>query len=87
MFNIIGAYINKLTKDDVNKFAISKGANLSNEELEFTYSFIKKNWKDVLKNPSIFDIERYSKYYSNDNFIKIKQVFNEYFQKFSSYLK
>lgn len=87
MFNIIGAYINKLTKDDVNKFAISKGANLSNEELEFTYSFIKKNWKDILKNSSIFDIERYSKYYSNDNFIKIKQVFNEYFQKFSSYLK
>lgn len=78
MFNIIGAYINKLTKDDINKFAISKGANLSNEELEFTYSFIKKNWKDVLKNPSIFDIERYSKYYSKDNFIKIKQVFNEY---------
>lgn len=87
MFNIIGAYINKLTKEDINKFAISKGANLSNEELEFTYSFIKKNWKDILKNPSIFDIERYSKYYSNDNFIKIKQVFNEYFQKFSSYLK
>lgn len=87
MFNIIGAYINKLTKDDVNKFAISKGATLSSDELDFTYSFIKKNWKDVLKNPSIFDIERYSKYYSNDNFIKIKQVFNEYFQKFSSYLK
>lgn len=87
MFNIIGAYINKLTKDDINKFATSKGATLSNEELEFTYSFIKKNWKDVLKNPSIFDIERYSKYYSNDNFIKIKQVFNEYFQKFSSFLK
>ena len=78
MFNIIGAYINKLTKDDINKFATSKGATLSNEELEFTYSFIKKNWKDVLKNPSIFDIERYSKYYSKDNFIKIKQVFNEY---------
>lgn len=78
MFNIIGAYINKLTKDDINKFATSKGATLSNEELEFTYSFIKKNWKDVLKNPSIFDIERYSRYYSKDNFIKVKQVFNEY---------
>lgn len=78
MFNIIGAYINKLTKDDINKFATSKGATFSNEELEFTYSFIKKNWKDVLKNPSIFDIERYSRYYSKDNFIKVKQVFNEY---------
>lgn len=87
MFNIIGAYINKLTKDDINKFATSKGATLSNEELEFTYSFIKKNWKDILKNPSIFDIERYSKYYSKDNFIKVKQVFNEYFQEFGSYLK
>ncbi len=78
MFNIIGAYINKLTKDDINKFATLKGATLSNEELEFTYSFIKKNWKDILKNPSIFDIERYSRYYSKDNFIKVKQVFNEY---------
>lgn len=87
MFNIIGAYISKLTKEDVNKFAISKGANLSNEELDFTYSFIKKNWKDVLKNPAIFDIERYSKYYQKDNFNKIKQVFNEYYQKFSSYIK
>ena len=36
-----------------NNFALKKGANLSNEELDFTYLFIKKNWKDVLKNTSI----------------------------------
>ena len=78
MFNIIGAYINKLSKEDINKFALSKGATLSSEEIDFTYEFIKKNWKDVLKNPAIFDIERYGKYYQKDNFIKVKQVFNEY---------
>ncbi len=78
MFNIIESYIKKLTKEDINKFAISKGANLSNEEVDFTYTFIKKNWKDIIKNPAIFNLDRYSKYYQKENFIKIKQVFNEY---------
>lgn len=87
MFNIVSMYINKLTKDDVNNFALKKGANLSNEELDFTYLFIKKNWKDVLKNSSIFDIDRYKGHYSNENFLKIKQVFNEYLQKFGSNFK
>ena len=31
MFNIVSMYINKLTKDDINNFALKKGANLSNE--------------------------------------------------------
>lgn len=87
MFNIIGAYINRLTKEDVRNFSLSKGANFSEEEINFTYDFIKKNWKDVLKNPSIFDIDRYKGHYSNENFLKIKQVFNEYLQKFGSNFK
>ena len=87
MFNIIGAYINKLTKEDINTFALKKGASLNQEEIDFTYDFIKKNWKDVLKNPSIFDIDRYKNHYRSENFPKVKQVFNEYFQKFNSFLK
>ena len=54
MFNIIGAYINRLTKEDIRNFSLSKGANFSEEEI---------------------------------NFPKVKQVFNEYFQKFNSFLK
>lgn len=87
MINIIGAYVSKLKKEDIEQFALSKGAVLSNEELDFTYNFIKKNWKDVLKNPSIFDIDRYEDRYQKENFLKIKQVFKEYFQKFNSFLK
>lgn len=86
MYNIIEIYINKLTKDDVLKFSQEKGANLSSEELDFTYNFIKKNWQDVIKNPSIFNIDRYQNKYSPENFKKIKQVFNEYYSKFSSML-
>lgn len=87
MLNIIGAYINRLTKEDIRNFSLSKGANFSEEEINFTYNFIKKNWKDVLKNPNIFDIDRYKNHYKPENFPKIKQVFNEYFQKFNSFLK
>ncbi len=86
MFNIIERYINKLTKDDINTFAQKKGANLSPQEIDFTYNFIKKNWYDVLKNPNLFDLNRYQNHYSKENFEKIKQVFNEYYQKFGSFL-
>lgn len=86
MFNIIGMYINKLTKDDILKFSISKGANFSQDEIDFTYNFIKKNWKTVLKNPNLFDINRYSNHYSNINFLKLKQVYNEYLTKYGNSL-
>ena len=64
MFNIIEKYIGKLTKEDIAKFASSKGANLS--------------WQDVIKNPNLFDIDRYESHFSPSNFQKIKQIYNEY---------
>ncbi len=86
MFNIIERYINKLTKEDIKNFATKKGATLSSAELDFTFDFVKKNWKDVLKNPNLFDLKRYQNHYSKENFEKIKQAFNEYYQKFGTYL-
>ena len=86
MYNIIELYINKLRKEDVSNFAISKSVYLSNEELDFTYDFIKKNWKDIVKNPNLFDIDRYKNKYTPENFNKIKKAFQEYLQKFRSYL-
>lgn len=86
MYNIIERYMERLTKEDINNFAIKKGANLSPEELEFTYTFVKKNWKEVIKNPNIFEIDRYKSKFTPENFEKIKQVFNEYYQKFGSLL-
>ena len=86
MYNIIELYINKLNKEDITNVAISKNIYLNNEELDFTYEFIKKNWKDIIKNPNLFDIDRYKTKYTPENFIKIKKVFQEYFQKYRNYL-
>lgn len=78
--------MNKLTKEDINNFALTKNCHLSEEELNFTYTFIKKNWQEIIKNPSIFDINRYKSHYSEENFAKINQVYKEYFQRFSAFL-
>lgn len=86
MFNLIERYINKMTKEDVKNFAISKNIHLSDEELNFTYDFIKKNYKDFLGNPKLFNLERYQHIYSKENFSKITKVYQEYFHRYSNYL-
>ncbi len=86
MFNIIERYINKMTKEDIKTFALSKNIDLSSAELDFTYDFVKKNYKNFFANPKVFNIERYKDNYSKENFSKITKVYQEYTQKYANYL-
>ena len=86
MYNIIEKYINKMSIDDINNFALKKNIVLSESELLFTYDFIKKNYQTLLSNPILLDLERYQHHYTKENFSKITKVFQEYFQKYSRYL-
>ena len=85
MYTIIESYIKKMTKSDVNTFAFKNDIMLSEEELNFTYDFIKKNYNAILKSNG-FNIERYASYYSKENFPKVKKLFSDYFQKYRAYL-
>ncbi len=87
MFILIKRYIDNMSVHDLNNLAISKGIALSSEELEFSYSFIKKNWQNILSNKGLFDIDKYKSMYSEDNFIKIKELYKEMLVKYGSYLK
>lgn len=86
MFNLIERYIDNLSPEDLNNLAIGKGIYLNSEELDFSYSFIKKNWKTVLSNHGIFDIEKYHNHFREENFTKIKLLIKEYTLKYSHYL-
>ena len=48
----------RMTVGDVNNFALSKNIHLSNEELNFVYDFIQKNWEQVVKNPKLLNLDR-----------------------------
>lgn len=79
--------MSKLTKDDVNRFALNNNVNLSEEELNFTYEFVLKNWKTILSNHGMFDISRYKNQYSEENFNKIQLLVKEYALKYRDFLK
>ena len=86
MNNLIKYYINKLTIKDVSNFAISKNIHLSNDELNFTYNFIKNNYEEIFIYKKNFNIDKYKNYFSEENFPKIKTLLTEYLIKFNNYL-
>ena len=87
MYNlIISKYLDSLTIDKLNSLAIENNIYLSNEELLFSYNFIKNNYKEVLNNHSNFDINKYRNYFSEENYKKIKDLIDEYYLKYKKYL-
>ncbi|MCM1052726.1 MAG: hypothetical protein NC483_01940 [Ruminococcus sp.] len=86
MYNLIKRYMANLTKDDINNFATSKNVVLNTEELDFIFEFVKKNWEQVLNNPKLLNLDRYKNRFNEENFIKIKKLFNEYSAKYQNFL-
>lgn len=78
MIGLIEPYINNLTKDQINTFALNNNINLNRNELDFIYNFIKTRYKDVLNNPNGFTLTKYKSNFSNENFIKINGLVNKY---------
>lgn len=77
----------KLTKDDIKNFALTKNTNLSPEELDFIYLFVKKNWEQILKNPKLLNLERYKEHFTEENYHKIAKLIEEYSIKYQAFLR
>ncbi len=86
MYNLIKRYMNNLSIEEVNNFAIKNNVNLTEEELKFTYEFIKKNSEPILRNPNLLNLDRYKEQFSEENFIKIKKLTQFYYQKYGHLL-
>ncbi len=86
MYNLIKAYMGRMTINDVNNFAISKNIHLSPEELNFVYDFISKNWEQIVRNPKLLNLDRFKDHFSPENFEKVKKLFLEYSARYSSFI-
>ena len=86
MYNLVKRYMDNLTKEQVLNFAQKNQIFLSQEELDFTYTFVKKNWEMIFRNPNLLKLERYKDKFSEENFIKIKKLFVLYYQKYGHLL-
>ena len=78
MINFIESYINNITKEQINTFALNNNINLNRNELDFIYNFLKTRYKDILNNPNSFSLTKYKENFSNENFIKINGLVNRY---------
>ncbi len=86
MYNLIERYMTNLTKDQLNNFAIQNNVTLSEEELDFTYEFVKKNWETIIRNPNLLNLERFKDRYSIENYQKIQKLLQFYYQKYGHLL-
>ena len=87
MDKLINVYINKINKEDINKFALKNNIILDSNELEFILFFIKKDGFYYIKNKDKFNLSLYKDYFSNENYNKLSTLLNEYLNKYSSLLK
>ena len=86
MYNLVKRYMDNLTKEQVLNFAQKNQIFLSQEELDFTYTFVKKNWEMIFRNPNLLKLQRYKDKFSEENFIKIQKLFVLYYQKYGHLL-
>ena len=86
MFILVKNYVEKMTKEDCLNFALSNDINLNDNELDFVYNFIKKNYKELLTNPDI-DLARFKSNFSDENFVKINTLVNKLKQKYAYLLR
>ena len=69
MNNIISNYVERLTKEDIIKFANMNNLSVSDSEIDFVYTFIKRNYKNVLNNPNSLNLSLYRDKFSEDNYL------------------
>ena len=64
--------------NDLNNLAIKHDIYLNDTELKNAYKLIKDNYHYVIDNPNNYDLSNYKDYFTNDNYIKINNLINEY---------
>lgn len=85
MKSLIKNYIDLLTTEKLDDFGIKNNIYLNNEELEFLLYLVKENWEDILNNEDKY-LNILKENFSEDKYIKIKDLFLYYKSKYKNYL-
>ena len=77
---LIYEYINRLKREDIVKFCNIKGINVTENEIDVVYDYIKNDYKRFFNSPNIVLEEVKSKV--SDNAYRIIMELYEKYQKF-----
>ena len=79
-------YITKLTKKDINDFALTNNIILNDNELNIIFDIIKNDYQDLLYNNPDKVFNKLKNKVSSDNYDKIINLFFEYKKKYAYFL-
>lgn len=82
---IIKKYIDKLSIQNINNFALNNNIVLSEKELEYMYNLIKNNWEQILNNDDSI-LLKLNGNVNNESIKKIEKLYYEYKKKYKDYL-
>ena len=74
---IILKYMDKLTKEDINKYALSQDVSLKSNELDLLYAYIKKYSKRILNEP-LDVIDEIKDDLSDNVYNKLLELYDKY---------
>ena len=74
---LIYQYINKIKKEDIRKYSLTQNINLTDNELDIIYDYIKNKTSKVLDNPEEISVEIKDKV-SIPVYNKIMELYNKY---------
>jgi len=86
MNSLIGQYVNKLTIDNINDFALKNNIKLSVKESNILLEIAKKHYRDLLDGNDEQIKEYLKQHLTNENYEKITSLYNEYKEKYQGYL-
>lgn len=78
MNNLVTNYVNAMKKEDIIHFAKKNNLTVTESEVDFLYTFIKKNFEYYLKNPNSLDISDYKDKFSSENYEFLTNLINKY---------
>ena len=78
-------YIEKLTLDELRSFGEKHDINISNEEYQFILDLVQGNFEDLLNNEDKY-LSMIEEKINPQEFIKIKNLYYKYKQKYKGYL-
>lgn len=85
MNNLLKQYVNKLTINNINDFAIKNNINLNKNELKFIHNLIINNYEQIIN-----DIEPFKNIIkqnlTDENYHKILKLYDDYKDKYKNYL-
>lgn len=74
---IIYEYINRIRRQDIINFSKMRGVELSNEELEIIYYYVKNEYKRFFNNP-LEVLNEVSEKVSSNTYKEIVNLYNTY---------